>query len=115
MLADAGYATGAGLAAAGPPRVIALGQDRDQPRAAARETAQGPPADVTARQAMAHRLRTGEGQALWHRRGATWNQRPETSQRSSTGSHAADRTPPRAISSSPQPPSIMEIYRAAIA
>jgi len=72
VLADAGYATDANLAAPGPPRVIALGKGRDQSRAAAREPAHGPPpADITARQAMAHRLRTGEGQTLYKRRGAT--------------------------------------------
>ena len=72
VLADAGYATDANLAAPGPSRVIALGKGRDQSRAAAREPAHGPPpADITARQAMAHRLRTGEGQTLYKRRGAT--------------------------------------------
>jgi Transposase DDE domain len=72
VLADAGYATDANLAAAGPDRLIALGKGRDQSKAAAREPAQGPPpADATVRQAMSHRLRTKEGKALYKRRGAT--------------------------------------------
>jgi hypothetical protein len=72
VLADAGYATDANLAAAGPDRLIALGKGRDQSNAAAREPAQGPPlADATPRQAMAHRLRTRDGKSLYKRRGAT--------------------------------------------
>jgi len=72
VLADAGYASDANLAAAGPDRLIALGKGRDQSKAAAHEPAQGPPApNATPRQAMAHRLRTEEGKALYKRRGAT--------------------------------------------
>ncbi|HEX2772049.1 MAG TPA: transposase [Micromonosporaceae bacterium] len=72
VLADAGYATDSNLAASGPNRLIALGKGRDQSKAASREPTQGPPAaDATARQAMAHRLRTEEGKALYKRRGAT--------------------------------------------
>jgi transposase len=72
VLADAGYASDANLAAPGPDRVIALGKGRDQSKAAAGEPAHGPPAPAaTPRQAMAHRLRTEEGRALYKRRGAT--------------------------------------------
>lgn len=72
VLADAGYATDANLAAPGPDRLIALGKGRHQSKAATREPAEGSPAaDATARQAMSHRLRTEEGKALYKRRGAT--------------------------------------------
>ena len=72
VLADAGYATDINLDAPGPHRLIALGKGRDQSRAAAREPAHGPPRpEMTARQAMSHRLRTSEGRALYKRRGAT--------------------------------------------
>jgi transposase len=72
VLADAGYAADANLAAPGPDRLIALGKGRDQSKAAAREPAQGPPPPhATARQAMEHRLRTDDGRALYKRRGAT--------------------------------------------
>jgi transposase len=72
VLADAGYAAEANLAAPGPDRLIALGKGRDQSKAAKREPAQGPPPpNATAREAMDHRLRTEEGQALYKRRGAT--------------------------------------------
>ncbi len=72
VLADAGYASDANLAAAGPDRLIALGKARDQANAATREPVQGPPnPGTTPRQAMSHRLRTTEGQALYKRRGAT--------------------------------------------
>ena len=72
ILADAGYASDSNLAASGPDRLIALGKARDQTTAATSEPAQGPPAaDATPRQAMSHRLRTAEGQALYKRRGAT--------------------------------------------
>jgi hypothetical protein len=74
LLADAGYASDANLAADGPDRLIALGKGRDQARAAARRPrpAQGPPTEgATPRQAMHHRLRTDDGKALYKRRGAT--------------------------------------------
>jgi transposase len=72
VLADAGYASDANLAAAGPDRLIALGKGRDQAKATSHEPAQGPPdPDATARQVMSHRLRTEEGKALYKRRGAT--------------------------------------------
>ena len=72
VLADAGYASDANLAAAGPERLIALAKRRDQAKAATTEPASGPPpAGSTPRQAMDHRLRTREGAALYKRRGAT--------------------------------------------
>jgi transposase len=72
VLADAGYASDANLAAAGPARLIALAKRRDQAKVAATEPTSGPPpAGSTPRQAMAHRLRTPEGAALYKRRGAT--------------------------------------------
>lgn len=72
VLADAGYASDANLAASGPDRLIALGKARDQTLSATREPAQGPPSPgATPRQAMSHRLHTTEGQALYKRRGAT--------------------------------------------
>jgi transposase len=72
VLADAGYAADANLAAPGPDRLIALGKGREQSKTATREPAQGPPPPhATARQAMQHRLRTDSGRALYKRRGAT--------------------------------------------
>jgi transposase len=72
VLADAGYASDANLAAPGPDRLIALSKGRDQATAATQEPAQAPPpADATPRQAMSHRLHTEEGKALYKRRGAT--------------------------------------------
>jgi transposase len=71
VLADAGYASDANLAAAGPDRLIALTKARDQCRTAAGDPAESPAPDGNIRQVMAHRLRTREGQALYKRRGAT--------------------------------------------
>jgi transposase len=72
VLADAGYAADANLAAPGPDRLIALGKGRDHTKGAVREPAHGlPPPHATPRQAMQHRLRTNEGRALYKRRGAT--------------------------------------------
>lgn len=72
VLADAGYNSDANLTADGPDRLIALGKGRDQARAAAEESAYGPPSpDATPREANAHRLRTSEGRDLYKRRGAT--------------------------------------------
>jgi hypothetical protein len=71
VLADAGYASDANLAAAGPDCLIALTKGRDQTKAAAGDPADIPAPDGTARHLMAHRLRTPEGQALYKRRGAT--------------------------------------------
>ncbi|MDO5712729.1 MAG: transposase [Micrococcales bacterium] len=72
VLADAGYASDANLAAPGPARLIALGKNRDQFRAAKTTPATGPPPPgATPRQAMDHRLRTTEGAQQYKRRGAT--------------------------------------------
>src|SRR5438067_1841449 len=72
VLADAGYASDANLAAAGPDRLIALAKGRDQSKAAPGEPAETPPLPgATIRQLMAHRLRTEEGRTLYNRRGAT--------------------------------------------
>lgn len=72
VLADAGYASNANLAALGPDRLIALGKGRDQHRGARRRPASGPPqAGASPRQAMDHRLRTAEGAATYKKRGAT--------------------------------------------
>ena len=65
VLADAGYASDANLAAPGPDRLIALSKRRDQARAAAERAAPKPPAPgSTPRQVMAHRLATRDGHAL---------------------------------------------------
>lgn len=72
VLADAGYASDANLAAPGPQRLIALGKNRDQFTAARQTPASGPPSPAaTPRQAMDHRLRTPEGVQQYKRRGAT--------------------------------------------
>lgn len=72
VLADAGYASDANLAAPGPPRLIALGKNRDQFHAAQTTPVTGPPPPgATPRQAMNHRLRTYEGIEQYKRRGAT--------------------------------------------
>jgi transposase len=72
VLADAGYASDANLAAPGPPRLIALGKNRDQFHAAETTPVTGPPPQgATPRQAMDHRLRTTEGIEQYKRRGAT--------------------------------------------
>jgi len=72
VLADAGYNSDTNLNAPGPNRLIALGKGRDLARSSAQRPAHGPPPPgATARQAMAHRLRTPEGRELYKRRGAT--------------------------------------------
>lgn len=72
VLADAGYNSNANLAAAGPDRLIALGKERDQARAATETPTEGPPpTGATPREANGHRLRTPEGRQLYKRRGAT--------------------------------------------
>jgi transposase len=72
VLADAGYASDANLAAPGPDRIIALSKGRDQAGAASQDQeVSSPPVGATPRQVMAHRLRTAEGNALYKRRGAT--------------------------------------------
>src|SRR4051812_2811478 len=70
--ADAGYCSDANLAAPGPDRLIAITKSRDQLKTARDHPTSGPPpAGCSPRQAMAHRLRTVEGVALYKRRGAT--------------------------------------------
>jgi transposase len=72
ILADAGYASDANLAAPGPDRLIALGKNRALAALARSTPTAGPPPNgTTPRQAMDHRLRTPEGAALYKRRGAT--------------------------------------------
>lgn len=72
VLADAGYCSAANLAAPGPDRLIAIAKNRDQLKTAREHPTSGPPpAGCSPRQAMAHRLRTVEGVALYKRRGAT--------------------------------------------
>ncbi|WP_207552287.1 transposase, partial [Mycobacteroides abscessus] len=72
VLAGAGYNSDANLAAPGPDRLIALGKERDQARAATETPTKGPPpVDATPREANRHRLRTPEGRKLYKRRGAT--------------------------------------------
>jgi len=72
VLADAGYASDANLAAPGPDRLIALNKARDQARnARAAPTPQPSPAGATPRELMRHRLSTDEGAQLYKRRGAT--------------------------------------------
>jgi hypothetical protein len=72
VLADAGYASEANLAASAPARLIALKKARDQARASKEEPACGPPpVGSTPRQEMSHRLRSPEGTQLYRRRGAT--------------------------------------------
>jgi transposase len=71
VLADAGYASDANLAAAGPDRLIALTKGRDQTKAAVGDPTERPTPDGNLRRVMAHRLGTPEGKALYRRRGAT--------------------------------------------
>lgn len=72
VLADAGYASDANLAAPGPDRLIALSKARDQAKTAqTASTARPDPAAATPRQLMRHRLCTEEGAQLYKRRGAT--------------------------------------------
>ena len=72
VLADAGYASDANLAAPGPDRLIALSKARDQARTSRTAPALGPaPDQATPRELMRHRLRTADGARLYKRRGAT--------------------------------------------
>lgn len=72
VLADAGYASDANLAAPGPDRLIALSKARDQAKTSQAEPGTHPdPAKASPRQLMRHRLRTDEGAQLYKRRGAT--------------------------------------------
>jgi len=72
VLADAGYASGDNLTAAGPDRLIALGKGAKQTAKARRQPAHDPPPeDAAARELMDHRLRTPAGISTYKRRGAT--------------------------------------------
>ncbi len=70
LLADAGYLSNTNLTAPGPDRLIAVGKHRDMAAVARQHPAAGPPPPTaTPTEAMAHRLRTPEGQALYAQRG----------------------------------------------
>ncbi|HEY0816197.1 MAG TPA: transposase [Pseudonocardia sp.] len=72
VLADAGYASDANLAASGPDRLIALSKGREQAKTSRTSTVLNPIGpDATPRQQMRHRLRTDDGARLYKRRGAT--------------------------------------------
>jgi Transposase DDE domain len=72
VVADAGYNTDHNLTAAGPDRLIADTTSRQLHRDALTEPATGPPPpEATTREAMNHRLRTEQGQAIYRRRGVT--------------------------------------------
>jgi transposase len=69
LLADAGYLSAANLTAPGPDRLIAVGKSRAVSAAARERPTQGPPPpDATPVEAMAHRLRTAEGHAMYSQR-----------------------------------------------
>jgi hypothetical protein len=69
LLADAGYLSTANLTAPGPDRLIAVGKSRDVAAAAREHPAAGPPPpDATPVAALAPRLRTPEGHALYKQR-----------------------------------------------
>ena len=71
VLAHAGYASTTNLTCPGPDRLIALGTRHHLDNAAATHPAHGnPPPAATARQRMAHRLRTPTGAARYRRRAA---------------------------------------------
>lgn len=70
MLADAGYWSEHNLTVPGPARLIAAGKTHQVQRDAALDPASGePPAHASPAQAMRHRLRTGDGAALYKKRG----------------------------------------------
>ena len=69
VLLDAGYLSTDNLTAAGPDRLIAVGKSHDLASAAKNEPATGtPPPGANPIEAMAHRLRTPEGHALYKQR-----------------------------------------------
>jgi hypothetical protein len=69
LLADAGYLSADNLTAPGPDRLIAVGKSRDVATAARDQPTEGPPPqDATPVEAMAHRLRTAEGHAVYKQR-----------------------------------------------
>jgi transposase len=72
VLADAGYASDANLAAPGPDRLIALSKARDQAKLSRAASPDDPAATTsTPRDLMRQRLRTNAGARLYKRRGAT--------------------------------------------
>jgi transposase len=72
VLADAGYASNDNLTAEGPDRLIALGTRSHQHTTATSNPTHGdPPETATARERMAHRLRTPAGAARYRQRAAT--------------------------------------------
>lgn len=69
LLADAGYLSEDNLSAPGPDRLIAIGKSHDLAVAALTDPATGPPPpDASPIEAMAHRLRTPDGHALYKQR-----------------------------------------------
>lgn len=69
LLADAGYLSEENLTAEGPDRLIAVGTTHSLRRQATDEPTTGPPPpEATPIQAMAHRLATTEGHALYSQR-----------------------------------------------
>jgi transposase len=69
VLADAGYCTNENLTAPGPDRLIATGKAHAVHHAATEHPTQGPPPEhLDPIAAMAHRLRTPEGNATYARR-----------------------------------------------
>ena len=69
MLLDAGYLSTDNLTAPGPDRLIAVGKSHDLASAAKDDPTTGrPPPQATPIEAMAHRLRTPEGHALYKQR-----------------------------------------------
>lgn len=69
LLADAGYLSTDNLTAPGPDRLIGIGRNRAIAAAAREHPADGPPPpDATPLEAMAHRLRTSQGRALYNQR-----------------------------------------------
>lgn len=69
LLADAGYLSVDNLTAAGPDRLIAVGKHRDLATTARdHPTAGPPPRGSTPIEAMAHRLATADGHALYKQR-----------------------------------------------
>lgn len=69
MLADAGYLSADNLTVPGPDRLIAVGKSHDLATAAQEHPTEGPPPqEATPVEAMAHRLRTPQGHALYKQR-----------------------------------------------
>ena len=67
VLADAGYASDANLAAPGPDRLVALSKSLDQAKDSRTTPGLDPaPTEATPRQLMRHRLRTAEGARLYN-------------------------------------------------